>query len=330
LGLFHHHHQHEQQAASTPGAERARSWRRLAAILILLAAALSACMLQVPSGQAMVITRFGDPVRVILQPGLAWRLPPPFETAIPVDLRLRTTASGLQDVGTRDGLRVIMQAYVAWQVPADAGHITRFLRAVQNQPDEAAQQIRSFTGSAMETSSSSFPLSSLVNTDASQLRLAQLEERLHQLLAPQLLETYGIKVMDVGMERLTLPAVTLDATVARMRAERDTLAAERTAAGNEQAAEIRANAERDARILRADAGVAAAQIEAQSQIEAARIDGSAYQSAPELYKTLRSLDTLNNVIGTGSHLILRTDAAPFRALVDGPPGPGSANAGHGQ
>ncbi|EGH34995.1 hypothetical protein PSYJA_40837, partial [Pseudomonas syringae pv. japonica str. M301072] len=33
-----------------------------------------------------------------------------------LDLRLRTTSSGLQDVGTRDGLRIIVQAYVAWQV----------------------------------------------------------------------------------------------------------------------------------------------------------------------------------------------------------------------
>ena len=42
-----------------------------------------------------------------------------FESTIPIDLRLRTTSTGLQDVGTRDGLRVLVQAYVAWQVPGD-------------------------------------------------------------------------------------------------------------------------------------------------------------------------------------------------------------------
>jgi len=105
-----------------------------------------------------------------------------------------------------------------------------------------------------------------------------------------------------------------------MRAERDTIAAERTAAGNEQAAAIQADAARDARIQRADASAAAAEIEAGSRVEAARIYAGAYQSAPELYKTLRSLDTLNGVVNNGSRLILRTDAAPFRALVDGPTG----------
>ena len=81
-------------------------------------AVAAACLVQVRSGEAMVITRFGNPARVLLEPGLAWRLPLPFESAIPVDLRLRTTSSGLQDVGTRDGLRIIVQAYVAWQVRA--------------------------------------------------------------------------------------------------------------------------------------------------------------------------------------------------------------------
>uniref|UniRef100_UPI00195C6D9C hypothetical protein n=1 Tax=Aquitalea magnusonii TaxID=332411 RepID=UPI00195C6D9C len=71
---------------------------------------------------------------------------------------------------------------MAWQVPADATHITRFLRAVQNQPEEAARQIATFAGSAMETGSSGFALSSLVNTDASQLRISQLEQRLRQQL----------------------------------------------------------------------------------------------------------------------------------------------------
>lgn len=311
----HHHH-----TSTPPLPRRSLLWRQLAAVAVLLLAALACCLLQVHSGEAVVITRFGDPVRVLLQPGLAWRLPPPLESAITVDLRLRTTSSGLQDVGTRDGLRVIMQSYVAWQVPADATHITRFLRAVQNQPEEASRQIATFAGSAMETGSSSFALSSLVNTDASQLRISQLEQRLRQQLAPQLLTSYGVRVVDVGLERLTLPAVTLDATVARMRAERDTIAAERTASGNEEAAAIRANAARDARIRQADASVAAAQIEASSRVEAARIYAEAYQRAPELYKTLRSLDTLNSVVNSSTQLVLRTDAAPFRALVDGPPG----------
>jgi membrane protease subunit HflC len=104
-----------------------------------------------------------------------------------------------------------------------------------------------------------------------------------------------------------------------MRAERETIATERTAIGKREAAQIRSAAERDARIVQADAMVKAADIEAQSRVEAAQIYGKAYAGSPQLYNVLRSLDTLGTVVTPGTKLILRTDAAPFRVLVDGPP-----------
>ena len=128
-----------------------------------------------------------------------------------------------------------------------------------------------------------------------------------------------MRVLQVGVERLTLPSVTLTATVDRMRAERETIATERTAVGKREAAQIRSAAERDARILQADASIKAADIEAQSRVEAAQIYGRAYASSPALYNELRSLDTLGTMINPGTKIILRTDAAPFRVLVDGPP-----------
>jgi membrane protease subunit HflC len=289
-----------------------------AALLVLFAIA-AASLVQVRSGEATVITRFGNPARVLLEPGLGWRWPAPFEVSVPVDLRLRTTSSGLQDVGTRDGLRIIVQAYVVWQVQPDAENVQRFMRAVQNQPDEAARQIRTFVGSALETTAASFDLSSLVNTDSSLVRIADFEAQLRKQIEQQLLSTYGVRVLQVGVERLTLPSVTLTATVDRMRAERETIATERTAVGKREAAQIRSAAERDARILQADASIKAAGIEAQSRVEAAQIYGRAYASSPELYNELRSLDTLGTMVNPGTKIILRTDAAPFRVLVDGPP-----------
>jgi membrane protease subunit HflC len=279
---------------------------------------LTATIIQVRSGVASVVTRFGNPVRVLLLPGLAWRWPAPLESIVPVDMRLRTTSSGLQDVGTRDGLRIIVQAYVGWQVQADATHIQRFMRAVQNQPDEAARQIRTFVGSALETTAAAYDLNNLINTDSTQVRIADFETRLRRQIETQLLSTYGVRVVQVGIERITLPSVTLSATVDRMRAERETIAMERTAIGRRQAAEIRTAAERDARIIQADALAKAADIEAQSRVQAAALYGRAYNGAPQLYNTLRSLDTLSTIFNPQTKLILRTDAAPFRVLVEAP------------
>ena len=296
------------------------------AALIVLAAIAAACIVMVPAGQAGVITRFGNTVRVVTQPGLAWKLPAPIESVIPIDLRLRTSSTGLQDVGTRDGLRVLVQAYVAWQVPSDPQHIRQFLRSVRNQPDEAARQLRSFVSAALHITSSNFNLTEMVNPDLNKVRLDQFESQLHDQVAARMLQVYGIEIRQVGVERMTLPDETLAATVARMRAERETVAAERTAEGLRQAAAIRADADRDARETVAQAREQAAHIEADSQQAAARIYAAAYKGDPGLYSTLRSLDSISKVVGRNTTMVLRTDAAPFRVLVDGPHAPDSAKA----
>jgi len=308
----------QDSAPARLGAWLSGNGRVLAAIFVVIIALLAACTILVVPGEAIVMTRLGNPIRVITRPGLAWKIPAPVESTIAVDLRLRTTSSGLQDVGTRDGLRILVQAYVAWQVPDDADHIRQFLRAVRNQPDVAAEQLRSFIGSSLEISVSSFELTSLINTDASKVQLNELESRLLARIDEQALRVYGIKIVQVGIERLTLPAETLNATVARMAAERDTVAAQRQAEGDRAAAEIVSNADRDGRVLLAQAKADASAIDAKSRVEAADIYSKAYSRDRELYTLLRSLDTLSSVVHANTTLVLRADAAPFRILVDGP------------
>ena len=295
--------------------------RFLLAAVVVAAAVLAGTAVMVGAGEAVVVTEFGAPVRVLTEPGLAWKLPAPLEGTTTVDLRLRTSSTGLQDVGTRDGLRVLVQAYVAWQVPAEPDRIRQFLRAVRNDPDEAARQLRSFVGSALQVTASSFDFAEMVDTDPARLRLAEFERRLQAQVEAQVLQTYGIQVRQVGIETLSLPDASLVATVARMRSERETVAAERTAEGLRAAAEVRSNADRDGRITVAQARTEAAEIDAQARREAAEIQTRAYLSDPLLYNLLRSLDTLAQTVGPGTRLVLRTDSAPFSVLVEPPAAP---------
>ena len=318
----HHHHHHHDEPGSAHAGEPEVPWLRWSrfaiAAVVVTALLLSACLVLVSPGQAVVITRFGNPIRVIVEPGLTFKAPAPIDNVVIVDLRLRTTSSGLHDVGTRDGLRILAQAYLAWQIPADADHIRQFLRAVRNQPDLAAEQLRSFTGSALEITASGFELASLVNTEPDRIKLDQFEDVLRGRIDAQALTVYGITVRQVGLERLTLPAATLNATIDRMKAERETVAAERSAEGQRIAAQIRSSAERDSRVLQAQAKLDAAEIEAKARVAAATVYKETYATDPELYRLLRSLDSLDAVISGNSRLLLRTDAAPFRALVEGP------------
>jgi modulator of FtsH protease HflC len=319
MNTHHHHHHGEHGHGHDHGtATPFRPTPRLVvAVVVVLAVLLSACLVLVSPGQAIVVTRFGNPIRVITTPGLAAKLPAPIDNTVAVDLRLRTTSSGLHDVGTRDGLRILVQAYIAWQIPDDAEHIRQFLRAMRNQPEIAAEQLRSFTGSALEITASSFDLASLVNTDPGQIKLDQFEDALRKRIDEQALKVYGITIRQVGLERLTLGSDTLSATIERMKAERETVAAERSAQGQRMADQIRSNADRDSRVLQAQAKVEAADIEAKSRIASAAIYKQAYSTDPQLYTLLRSLESLDAIVGPNTRLILRTDAAPFRVLIDG-------------
>ena len=335
-----HDHDHRQDRLDGAGVHLNRTgWLPAAqrfglAAALLVGAGAAASAVMVSAGEAVVVTQFGAVTRVITEPGLAWRAPAPIQMATPVDLRLRTTSTGLQDVGTRDGLRILVQAYAAWSVPKDETAILQYLRAVRNDPDEAARQLRSFVGSALQVTASDFDLADLVNADPSRLRLSEFEARLRQQVEAQVRATYGIGVAEIGVERLTLPETTLNATVARMRSERETIAVQRTAEGQRRAAEIRADAQRDSRIAIAAATVKAADIEAAARREAAVIYAKAYQSDPRLCILLRSLDTLAQVTGPNTRILLRADAAPFDLLVQGPPrdegaAPGPATAASG-
>ena len=315
----HDDHDHGHDHPPVPASRLRVAVRVLLALALLIGAGLAASAVAVNAGQAVVVTQFGNPLRVLTAPGLAWKLPAPVQSTISVDLRLRTTSTGVQDVGTRDGLRILVQAYVAWQVPADADSIRQFLRAVSNDPDEAARQLRSFAGSALQVTASGFDLADLVNTEGQRIRVGAFEDRLQAQIASSVLQTYGIAVREVGLERLSLPETTLAATVGRMRSEREVVAAERTAEGLRAAAQIRSDAARDNRIIISRARTEAAEIEAASRQEAAKIHAEAYQADPGLYLLLRSLDTLATVVGANTRLVLRTDAAPFSALVEETP-----------
>jgi len=309
-----HDHDHHHHGVSEPAGRLRIAIRAALALLVLGGAALAACAVIVTQGEAVVVTQFGDPIRVIAEPGLAWKLPAPIQSAVPVDLRLRSTSTGLQDVGTRDGLRILLQAYAVWQPDHSPDAVRQYLRTVRNDPDEAARQLRSLVGSALQVTAASFDLADLVNTDAGHLRQAEFEARLRAQIESSIAATYGIRVREIGLERLSLPEVTLAATVGRMQSEREVIAAQRTAEGLRAAAEIRSNASRDGRIEIAAARSEAAAIEAEASRTASAIQAEAYKGDPQLYTLLRSLDSLAQVIGPNARLVLRTDAPPFSAL----------------
>ena len=262
------------------------TYRRLVRIglaaAFLIIAVLMACSTMVRAGQAQVISRFGNPVRVITEPGWYLRWPIPIERSRAVDLRLRSTSSGLYSIQMNDGSVITAETYVVWQVPRDPVAIGRFLRAVDNRPEAAASQMRSLLGSGMQSLSGGFAVSDLINSDPQLVKIEDFEQQLQAHISDHLNEFYGIRVASVGCERLMVPETIVAATIDAMIEDRNTLAQEQRSAGLERAGHILSEAQAQSRIMIAEARKNAAQIEAEATRTAADIYATAYQKPRSL------------------------------------------------
>ncbi len=226
---------------------------------------------------------------------------------------------------SKDGLSLVVQVYAAWRISSDADAVLRFVRSTGGSADAAAGQLRTLLNSALETVSGRFALADLVNADAGAVRIADYEAAVRARVAAAAGATLGIEVVQIGMERLSLPEQTLQATVARMAEERMVAAQERQAAGRRAASEVTANASREARIAKAAAEQEAAALDAaaKAKAEAAAIYGAAHAADPGLYVYLRSLDVLEATLAGNARLVLSTESAPFQALLTPPSAPAS-------
>src|ERR1700684_4109682 len=82
----------------------------------LAAIAFDATAVVVGEGQAVLITRFGRPLRTATQPGLHWKLPWPIDQASLLDMRSRIYETGQTEMLTRDKKNVIARTFVVWRI----------------------------------------------------------------------------------------------------------------------------------------------------------------------------------------------------------------------
>ena len=270
---------------------------------------LAATGFSVPEGEAALVVRFGDPTRVIDEPGLHWKAPWPVDEVVAVDLRRRTFESGHAEMLTRDRKNVVLVGFAIWRV-SDPLAFHRSIGTIDN----AEEKLDGLLTNAQIGVLGRFDLQALTSTDPSQLRTQEIEGELLAAVESVAREQYGIEVLAVGFQRLSLPEDNVTAVFKQMRAERRQYAARYEAEGAEAAARIRADTDLEAARIRASGAEEAARIEGDAEAEAARIYAEAHRQDPDLYRFVRSLDALDDVVGADTTVILRTDSPPFRML----------------
>jgi membrane protease subunit HflC len=125
----------------------------------------------------------------------------------------------------------------------------------------------------------------------------------------------GVEVIDVRLTRTDLPQENLEATFARMRAEREREAADERARGNEAAQRVRALADRTVIELVSAARRDSSIIRGEADAERNRVYAEAYNLDPEFFAFTRSMQSYENALrGDNASMVLRPDSEFFTFL----------------
>ena len=291
-------------------AMKTQRWLRgVVGTVALLAIVFSAMAVVVREGQAVLVTRFGRPLRAATQPGLHWKLPWPIDGAITLDMRRRVYETGQAEMLTRDKKNIIARTFVVWRI----GDPLTFTQAIGNEAGAEGKLDGLLTNAAIGTLGG-HDLSALVSTNPNDLQMDQIESELLASTAPLALRSYGVTVEQIRLERLALPEENVAAVFDQMRAERRQFAAKYEAEGQQEASKIRSQADLDAAQIRAKGTEEQARIKGESAAQVAKIYADAHRIDPELYRFTRSLDSLTKLVTGSTSLVLRTDSEPFSLL----------------
>lgn len=288
----------------------AQRWlRAIIGSLALAAILFSAAAVVVREGEAIVVTRFGRPLRIAVAPGLHWKLPWPIDQDVRLDMRRRVYESGHTEMLTRDKKNIIARTFIVWRI----GEPLTFAQAIGTGDTVEGKLDGLLTNAAIGTLGG-HDLSSLVSTNVQDLQVDQIESELLAATAPAALRSYGVTIDQIRLERIALPEENVRAVFEQMRAERRQYAAKFEAEGAQAASAIRSEADLEAARIRAKASEEEARIRGDTAAAVAKTYAAAHRLDPELYRFTRSLESLEKLVTNNTTLILRTDAEPFSLL----------------
>ena len=276
----------------------------LPVIVVALIAALSAVFIVDEREKALVL-RFGRVVDVKEDPGLAFKMPI-IDDVVRYDDRILSLEVGPLEVTPLDDRRLVVDAFSRYRI-AD---VQRFREAVGVGGVSAAETrldniMRDQTREVLGTVSSNDILSSDRAALMLRIRNGAIAEA----------RSLGLEVIDVRLKRTDLPQANLEATFARMRAEREREAADEIARGEEAAQRVRAQADRTEVELVSDAEREAEVIRGEADAERNGIFARAYGADPEFFDFYRSLNAYaKSLQGGNSSLVLSPDSEFFNYL----------------
>lgn len=285
-----------------------------AALVVLILVVASGALFTVGQTEQALVLYFGQPVRVIADPGLHAKIPF-FESVVDLDNRIIDLESDKQEVLASDNQRILVDAFLRYHI-ADP---LKFYQTVGS-VSRANNQLGSILSSALRRVLGEVTLTQIVREQR-----AQLMVRIRDLVNTEG-GRLGVAVNDVRIRRADLPAELSEKIFGRMQSERAREAAEYRAKGAEEAQTIRADADRQVVVLRADAQRQADTLRGTGDAERNRIFAEAYGRDPKFFAFYRTMQAYVSALRPDrTKLVLSPDSNFFRFFNDPDGGTGPAS-----
>ncbi|MBR5528037.1 MAG: protease modulator HflC [Clostridia bacterium] len=274
-------------------------------VVIIALGLFSSSMVITQKNEYTLIKQFGAVEKIISEPGLSFKIP--FIQNIeklPNTIMIYDQAAS--DVITKDKKTMVIDNFVLWKI-VDPLKFVQTLNTIS----EAERRIETVTYNAIKTT-----VGNTEQADIIQGRGEFLSTGIVEKVQPSFSE-YGIEIIDNEIKRLDLPHENKSAVYSRMISERNQIAAEYIAQGNEESQKIINGTDKDISIIVSQAEAQAAEIRAAGESEYMRIISEAYNSPErsEFYEFIRSLDALKITMKGEKTLFLPIDSPLTRLFV---------------
>lgn len=264
----------------------------IVALLVLLLATGAYTVHQV---ETVIIVRLGNPVRVVSDPGLHFKLPL-LEDAIPFEKWVLDYDSSPREVLTRDKKNLVVDNYAKWRI-VDPLRLYQAVKSVEG----AQARLDDIIYSELRQSLGNFTLSEIVKDKRTEI-MAEVTKRSNDQT-----QKLGIEIIDVRIKRADLPKENEGSVFQRMQTERIRDAKLYRSEGEESARKIRAEADKQKQIILAEANRDAQETRGRADGEAIRIFAAAYGKDEDFFRFFRSMDAYRKSFATGTTLVLTPD-----------------------
>jgi membrane protease subunit HflC len=287
----------------------------LIALLVVLFVLADSSLFIVDQTQQALITQFGNPVRVIAQPGLYVKTPF-VQTVILFDKRLLTVefpGRPGDDITLGDQRRLIVDSFVVFRITDPL----RYYQAVGTEDYAIQSRLNSIVTSSLRRVLGSNQLLDVLSAKRD-LIMASIRDQVNAEMPG-----FGVSIQDVRIRRADLPQENTQAILSRMQSERQRVAAQARAEGAEASAKIRADAERERTVLLAEARATADQLRGEGEAGATAIYAKAFNQDPWFFGIWRTLQGYRDAFATGVARLVITPDNAYLHYLQAPPAPPS-------